>query len=613
MLPFFLEINYMQKIFLFIALICNFLSANQSQVYLSEDREPCAVYVPSKIPLFGDLHVHTTLSLDANTQGTLNTPDDAYRYAKGQSLYLQPYNKDKTSSRSSKLNQALDFAAVTDHAELLGEVRLCLDPQSAKFNGFQCMAYRSFPKLSYFFMNAKASMRKPLGMCGDSREICLEAAEKPWQEIIDAAEEHYDRTKSCAFTTFVGYEWTGAAYSGNNLHRNIIFENSNVPFQPVSFYEAPSRSELWEQLDRECSKDCNYMVIPHNSNLSNGFMFEKPNQDEIYLQNIREPLVEIFQHKGSSECAINSNDPLCSFEQLPYKDFKSKFSRNLSAPPKSSFVRDALNQGLLIQAKENINPFKFGFIGSTDTHLGSPGLVDEDVFPGHGGAGKSFRTSIPEGLPDDIEFNPGGLAVVWAEENSRTSIFNALKRKEVYGTSGPRFLVRFFLGEGLDADLCSQPEAISRAYEDGVPMGATSQAELMTKARLFISASVDASLKDQYIEKLQVVKGTMIDGEVITAVHDVMIHEPTDLDLDSCEVVGTGVRSMCTVWDDPSFIQGDEAYYYVRVVANKSCRWSHDLCLKNSEYCEESNLNIPKFIQERAWTSPIWLEKSTDI
>ena len=153
---------------------------------------------------------------------------------------------------------------------------------------------------------------------------------------------------------------------------------------------------------------------------------------------------------------------------MPYKDFKSKFSKNFSTPPKSSFVRDALNQGLLIQAQENINPFKFGFIGSTDTHLGTPGLVDEDVFPGHGGAGKSFRTSIPEGLPDDIEFNPGGLAVVWAEENSRTSIFNALKRKEVYGTSGPRFLVRFFLGESLDADLCSQPESISLAYKEGV-------------------------------------------------------------------------------------------------------------------------------------------------
>ena len=169
--------------------------------------------------------------------------------------------------------------------------------------------------------------------------------------------------------------------------------------------------------------------------------------------------------------------------------------------------------------------------------------------------------------------------------------------------------MRFFLGESLDADLCSQPESISLAYKEGVPMGGTVQAELTTKARLFISASADSSLKDQYIEKLQVVKGTIVDGEVITSVYDVMTHEPTDLDLNSCKVIGTGVRSMCTVWDDPSFNQGDEAYYYVRVVANKSCRWSHDLCLKNSEYCEESNSNIPKFIQERAWTSPIWLEK----
>ena len=603
----------MRKLFFIFALTSNFLLASQNQSYINEDREPCNVFVPDKIPLFGDLHVHTTLSLDANTQGTLNTPDDAYRYAKGQKLFLQPYNQDKSSSRSSKLRQALDFAAVTDHAELLGEVRLCLDPQSSKYNSFQCRAYKSFPKLSYFFMNAKASMRKPLGMCGDGREVCLDAAEKPWQEIIQAAEEHYDRTESCSFTTFVGYEWTGAVYSGNNLHRNIIFESSNVPFQPISFYEAPTRADLWEQLDQECSTDCNYVVIPHNSNLSNGFMFEKPSQDEIYIQNIREPLVEIFQHKGSSECAINSNDPLCSFEQLPYKDFKAKFSKDFSSPPKSSFVRDALNQGLLIQSQENINPFKFGFIGSTDTHLGTPGLVDEDVFSGHGGAGKSFRTAIPEGLPDDIEFNPGGLAVVWAEENSRTSIFNALKRKEVYGTSGPRFLVRFFLGDNLDVDLCSQPDAISRAYETGVPMGGTSQADLMTKARLFISASADLSLKDQYIEKLQVVKGTIVDGEVITSVHDVMTHDTVGLNLNSCEVTGDGVRSMCTVWDDPNFIQGDEAYYYVRVVANKSCRWSHDLCIKNPEHCEDNNSNIPKFIQERAWTSPIWLENSLDI
>ena len=602
----------MKKIFfLYLAVTSSSLFANDNQVYLNEDREPCSVHVQNRMPLFGDLHVHTALSLDANTQGTLNTPDDAYRYAKGQSLYLQPYNEDGISSRISKLKQPLDFAAVTDHAELLGEVRLCLDPKSPKYNGFQCLVYRSFPKLSYFYMNAKASLGKPLGMCGNSREICLDAATIPWQEIIQAAEEHYDRTETCKFSTFVGYEWTGAAYSGNNLHRNIIFESSNVPYQPVSFYEAPTRAELWELLDQECSKNCNYMVIPHNSNLSNGFMFEKPNQDEIYLQNIREPLVEIFQHKGSSECAVDSQDPLCSFEQLPYKDFKSKFSKDFSQGPKSSFVRDALNEGMLIQKEQKINPFKFGFIGSTDTHLGTPGSVDEEAFQGHGGAGKSFRTSIPEGLPDDIEFNPGGLAVVWAEENSRTSIFNALKRKEVYGTSGPRFLVRFFLGETLDEDLCNHPDAISYAYENGVPMGATSQSNLMSRARLFISALADSSLKHQYIEKLQVVKGVINNGKIDTSVHDIKTHHPTQLDLNSCQVIGAGVRSMCTVWEDPNFNQGDEAYYYVRVVANKSCRWSHDLCLKNSSYCEEeSDSAAPKFIQERAWTSPIWLENS---
>ena len=185
---------------------------------------PCDVHVQNRIPLFGDLHVHTALSLDANTQGTLNTPDDAYRYAKGQSLYLQPYSSDGTSSRRSRLNKPLDFAAVTDHAELLGEVRMCVDDKSSKYSSLQCKAYRNFPKLSYFYMNAKASMGKPLGFCGKSREFCLDSAQAPWQETIQAAEKHYDRTSNCKFTSFVGYEWTGAAYSGNNLHRNIIFE-----------------------------------------------------------------------------------------------------------------------------------------------------------------------------------------------------------------------------------------------------------------------------------------------------------------------------------------------------------------------------------------------------
>ena len=602
----------MKKLFILFYFVFSSLliDSKESEPYLAEDRMSCEVHVKNRMPLFGDLHVHTTLSLDANTQGTLNTPDDAYRYAKGQSLYLQPYEADGTSFRSSKLNQPLDFAAVTDHAELLGEVRMCLDDRSSKFNSLQCKTFRNFPKLSYFYMNAKASMGKPLGFCGESREFCLDAAQAPWQETIMAAEKHYDRTSDCKFTSFVGYEWTGAVYSGNNLHRNIIFNNSNVPMEPVSFYEAPTRKELWSLLDETCSENCDYVVIPHNSNLSNGYMFEEPDQDEILIQSIKEPLVEIFQHKGSSECQINSNDPLCNFEQLPYKDFRSKFQNDFSLPPDSSFVREALGDGLLFQEKQSINPLKFGVIASTDTHLGTPGAVDESSFQGHGGAGKSFKSSIPQGLPDDIEFNPGGLAVAWAEENSRSAIFDAFKRKEVYGTSGPRFIVRFFVGDNLDQNLCNNPDNISYAYANATPMGGTIKSQSLAQPSIFISASADSANKNQFLEKLQVIKGVVRKGKLITSVHDVKVSEAeSTLDLSNCEVTGPGKKSMCTVWNDPDFDKAENAYYYVRVVANKSCRWSHDLCTKNPGYCDtNSKVVVPKFIQERAWTSPIWLE-----
>ena len=604
----------MIKIFFLLSLtvLSQFIDSNEREPYLAEDRMPCDVHVQNRIPLFGDLHVHTALSLDANTQGTLNTPDDAYRYAKGQSLYLQPYSPDGTSSRTSRLNKPLDFAAVTDHAELLGEVRMCVDNKSSKYSSLQCKAYRNFPKLAYFYMNAKASMRKPLGFCGESREFCLDAAQDPWQETIQAAEKHYDRTSNCKFTSFVGYEWTGAAYSGNNLHRNIIFNNSNAPMEPVSFYEAPTRKELWNLLEQTCSENCDYVVIPHNSNLSNGYMFEEPDQDELLIQSTKEPLVEIFQHKGSSECNIDPNDPLCNFEQLPYKDFRSKFQNDLSSSPDSSFVREALGNGLLSQEKQSINPLKFGIIASTDTHLGTPGAVDETSFSGHGGAGKSFKSSIPAGLPDDIEFNPGGLAVAWAEENSRSAIFDAFQRKEVYGTSGPRFIVRFFVGDNLDKNMCNNPDNISYAYANATPMGGTISSDSLAQPSIFISASADSSIKDQFIEKLQVVKGVVRNGELLTSVHDVGVTDTqAKLDISNCEVTGSGEKAMCSVWNDPNFNSSENAYYYVRVVANKSCRWSHNLCLQNPEYCEaDSDASIPKVIQERAWTSPVWLEST---
>jgi len=406
--------------------------------------------------------VHTSLSLDAWTQGTINEPGDAYTFAKGERISLPPY-KDGIGARSAILRQPLDFAAVTDHAELLGEVELCTNPASDKYSSLECKAFRNFPTITYYRYNTNASRGNPNAICGDDRSICLEATRTPWQKVIQAAEEHY---KPCQFTTFVGYEWTGAKYSGNNFHRNIIFHGSNIPKEPISFYEAPNKTKLWEQLNKNCDENCEFISIPHNSNLSNGQMFLREEALSNLDQQVFEPVIEIFQHKGSSECHPDS-DTFCDFEQLPYKDFISKTYKNFSSLtdiPPASFARETLLEGLAIKEEENINPWKFGFIGSTDTHYAMPGFVDENNFQGHGGAGKSFKNSIPKGLPDDAEFNPGGLAVVWAKQNDRDHIFEALQNKEVYGTSGPKFILRFFGSKRFETNMCERQDVFNESY-----------------------------------------------------------------------------------------------------------------------------------------------------
>ncbi len=568
--------------------------------------EFCEDYVAERIPLFGDLHVHTALSLDAATQGTINRPADAYRFALGQSISLQPYDKNGASQRSAILKRPLDFMAVTDHAELLGEVALCEDSNSLAYNSLTCMTYRNLPQVAYYQMNTKASLRSPISICGKNRANCLEAAKVPWRETIDSAERF---NAVCHFTTFVGYEWTGAKYSGNNLHRNVIFNSFSAPNKPISFYEAPTREDLWQQLDDTCKGDCEYVIIPHNSNLSNSYMFEDPSINDLEIIQSREPIIEIFQHKGSSECN-DINDKYCDFELLPYKDFSSKFFSDNSNVPASSFVRYGLNRGIEIKDAYQINPFKYGFIASTDTHLATAGAVDETLMQGHGGAGKSHKDVLPEGLPDDIESNPGGLAVVWAEENSRSSIFAALKRRETYATSGPRFIVRFFGGDNISDNSCSEASAIKNAYESGVPMGGSLDITNMETVKFFMMIQADPQLEDHFIEAVQLIKSSSKDSQAeieVISVFDDSIN--SELNLNTCQLETTNPKSFCEVWEDDQFDPNENAYYYLRVISSPTCRWSHELCIDNPDMCEEGT-NYPKFIHERAWTSPIWLERN---
>jgi Protein of unknown function (DUF3604) len=587
-------------------------------------------------PFFGDLHVHTRHSLDASTQGTLTTPDEAYLFAKGAALGVQPWLANGEPGRHIKLARPLDFAMVSDHAELFGETSICTDPTHPKTSSWQCVVYRRTPRLAYYWFNYWSAMQaERVGFCGKDNTLCLKAATDTWQEMQRAAATHNDTSADCSFTAFVGYEWTGGFLGdqSGNIHRNIVFRSASVTPQAYSFIDEPSAERLYAALDIHClvENDCEAIVIPHNSNLSAGLMFPKVNAsgepistESAAISQRYERLAEIMQHKGSSECyfgPLQATDEACDFEQLPVRSFTD----SSTAGPKDGFLREVLVEGLEAGDRLGINPFKFGFIGSTDTHLGAAGAVEEDVFLGHGGAGIPARDKVPTGLPDRLEYNPGGLAVLWAEENSRDSLFDAMQRREAYATSGPRMVVRFFGGWNYPENACSGDHLTTTGYQGGVPMGGDLPATTSDDQQpsFILSAQRDAIGPDQGsgmpLERMEIIKGWIdVDGTVRNQVLTVAQDDgDADVDPKTCRVSGRGATSLCTVWRDESFMPDQSAFYYARVLEHPVCRWSQRQCVAAgvdcgrpetigkgfSGCCEAAHRPL---IQERAWTSPIW-------
>ena len=593
----------------------------------TEERARCADYASLRQPFFGDLHVHTAFSLDASTQGTRNTPRDAYRFARGEPLGIQPYDAEGRAMRHLRLRRPLDFAAVTDHAELFGERTVCETPGLPGYGSPVCFIFRRWPRLAFFLMNSRASASSQperYSFCGPGAAACLEASLTPWTDIQAAAEEFYDRGEACSFTTFVGYEWTGAPGS-NNLHRNILFRNAVVPRFPRSYFESPRVGDLNRGLRRDCVEElpgCDVLSIPHNSNLSGGLMFEDVEGEEARERAAMEPLLEVMQHKGDSECLLGgeTTDEACAFEKLPYGNFAGKYvGLAAGVPLATSFVRHALRRGLEIEEESGTNPFKYGLLASTDTHLGTSGLVDEEGYPGHGGAGTPAGAEIPPGLPDDVEFNPGGLVVLWAEENSRDALFAAMRRKEVYGTSGPRFVVRFFAGWDLPEDLCDSADLVARAYGGGVPMGGDLATPAPDRAgpvfALLVHGDPDerAGLGRLEIVKIWVEKGRARERVVTVAAATA----EGGVDPRTCQARGGGAARLCGVWRDPDFDPSQRALYYARVLQHPTCRWSAFLCDAAGVRCDEPATvaegfgpccepRFPRTIEERAWTSPVW-------
>lgn len=615
----------------------------------TEVRQPCASFTTLRAPFFGDLHIHTTYSGDAILLDTRARPADTYVHAKGGPLGLPPFDADGDPGRIAQLRRPLDFAAVTDHAEGFGEIDICTTPGFPGYDSSECQGLRSlkgtaiplFPPDPRFIALILPYAITPTPMrfswCGPDAVDCLSRASLVWQDTQDAAEAHYDRTAACTFTTFVAYEWS-ATPNAQNLHRNIVFRNEIVPALPTSYLETQTADGLWAAITQDCLDGlpgCDALAIPHNPNASGGLMFAPTNGDGTPLTaaNARirarmEPLVEMMQHKGSSECrpGIGTTDERCGFESLNRLTLFALTTPDGAFSPRS-YVRTGFLEGLTQRRLLGVNPFQAGFIGGTDTHNGTAGDVHEADWRLNGHLGTTDATPafmlnrIP---PGGIETNPGGLAVLWAEENSRDALFAAMRRREAYATSGTRPLVRAFAGR-YPRSMCDDPEFVRTGYRRGVPMGGevgpTGRRKSPTFAVLAMRDPGDPGVSGTPLERIQIIKG-WIDaaGQTHERVYDVAGGDTNgDVDPTTCEPTGTGHDQLCAVWRDPDFDPSERAFYYARVLENPTCRWSAILCNELGVDCSDPD-SVPaeyvrccdtlyaRTIQERAWTSPHWYE-----
>lgn len=586
--------------------------------------EPAPAQPPeSRNPFFGDLHVHTRYSFDAFLFGTRATPDDAYRYAKGDSIQ-HPGGFDV------QLDRPLDFYAVTDHAMFLGNLygwaegrgRAAAHPVAKAFTEAQTVEERTA---------AFRGMRPYLQEGADNELLDMGLVRSAWQDIQEAAERH---NAPGTFTTFIAYEYTSAPDS-QNLHRNVIFRGSEAPDVPYSRLDSLNPETLWSWMDDLRDRGMESMAIPHNSNGSNGQMFAladwagDPLDDAYAEQRMRnEPLVEITQVKGTSEThpVLSPNDEWANFEIMPYR-----IATWLDSEPSGSYVREAWMNGIAMEAEQGFNPFQFGIVGASDTHTGAASLDEETYFSKVGllDATPQLRGSVPLDEPDAEgnvyrktyynRWGASGLTGVWAEENSRSAIYDAFRRKETFATSGPRIVVRLFGGFGLPGDLHADAELARKAYASGVAMGGDLMAvagEGGQRPRFVASAAMDA--RGAPLQRLQIIKGWVEDGEPREQVYDVACsdgltvdpatHRCPDngakVDLATCDISSdVGASELAITWDDPSFDPSQEAFYYARVLENPTCRWSTWDAVRSNVPPRD---DLVKTIQERAWSSPIW-------
>ena len=623
-------------------------------------------------PYHGDLHVHTKYSFDAYVFGVTASPDDAYRYAKGAAV-KHPLGYEM------KLREPLDFYAVTDHGFYMGMIQAYADTSTDisqndfaepfhNLNRLDNLTVESAGERSNIFSSVLgATIIKPYpdwhpnllkayfsrNTQGALRSFDYDIHKSAWADVARSANEHNDPGN---FTTFIGYEFTTSTdIEGGNLHRNVIFESSKASIRPWTRIDSINPEDLWTWQDRLREKGVDTISMPHNSNGSNGQMFEmesfKGNALDVEYAEKRmrnEPLVEITQVKGTSEThpLLSPDDEWADFEIM---DVRVGSRPPTYSKPSGSYVREAYLNGLTLEFTKQGNPYKFGLIGSSDTHVvassldesnywSKVGLLDGD--PENRGSiplkeenvarleeyMRAFNQPISTVSLEQGEYaNTGftqwgasGLAAAWAEENTRESLFAAFRRKETFATTGPRISVRFFGGYNLSSIDLNSESLVSEAYSKGVTMGA----DLLNNDDQ-IPEFIVWALRDMNsapLQRIQIIKGwiDMNSGRPKEKVFDVACSDGLEPDpitnrcpdngarvnINDCSITSNvGSSELKTVWKDPEFKVDDKAFYYVRVLENPTCRWSTWDAIKSGFKPREG---LHETIQERAWSSPIW-------
>ncbi|MEH7834420.1 DUF3604 domain-containing protein [Rhizobium laguerreae] len=584
-------------------------------------------------PLFGDTHLHTGASFDAGAFGARLTPRDAYRFARGEEITA-------SSGQPAKLSRPLDFLVVADHSDNMGmfpdlfagKPEVISDPQARTWYEEIKAGQGGKAALEIIFSFGKGTLPKSMIYGPETRPY-----KNAWQDTIKAAEEYNDPGR---FTAFIGYEWTSNT-AGNNLHRNVVFRDNAdkadqvVPYTTLKPLGSDNPRDLWKWMQAyEDKTGGNVLAIAHNGNLSNGRMFPliesftgKPVDKEYVEQRSRwERLYETAQTKGDGEAhpVLSPNDEFADFETWDFGNLDASVPKTPDML-EFEYTRSALKNGLKLEAELGTNPYKFGLVGSSDAHTGLAAMEEENFFgkttPQEPSPERLTATFVKNAKTNitvmDWEVSASGYAAVWATENTRESIWDAMQRKETYATTGPRMMVRFFGGwdfEPTDAET-RNPGVIG--YGKGVPMGGDLTAAPEGKAPSFLVAALRDPIGGN-LDRYQIVKGWLDDkGEMHEQVYDVAWggdRKPgadgkvpsvgSTVDIENATWTNTiGAPELIAVWKDPSFDPKQKAFYYGRVIEIPTPRWTaYDAKRFGTKPLEGTRMTVI----ERAYTSPIW-------